>query len=77
MNVPDHVIDEACAGLTQGAAKVRYLRGLGLTVRTKPNGQPLVTQAHYDEVMGTQKATTTKQNKRPVVPRGFNWSVPA
>jgi len=38
----DSQVDEICAGLTQPAAKIRYLRSLGLRVHRKPNGRPLV-----------------------------------
>lgn len=38
----DDEVDEMCAGLTQDAAKIRFLRRLGLTVHRKPNGRPLV-----------------------------------
>lgn len=37
----DAEVDEMCAGLTQNAAKIRYLRRLGLKVDRKPNGRPL------------------------------------
>lgn len=37
----DAEVDEMCAGLTQPAAKIRYLRRLGLRVDRKPNGAPL------------------------------------
>lgn len=37
----DAEVDELCAGLTQSAAKIKYLRGLGLRVDRKPNGRPL------------------------------------
>lgn len=37
----DAEVDDLCAGLTQDAAKVRFLRGLGLRVDRKPNGKPL------------------------------------
>lgn len=47
----DPEIDDLCAGLVQSAAKVRYLQGLGLTVKLKPNGRPIVNRAHFDEVM--------------------------
>lgn len=43
-------VDEICAPLTQNAAKVRYLQGLGVTVARRPDGSPLVNRAHYDEV---------------------------
>lgn len=44
-------IDDLCAPLTQHAAQLRFIRGLGLTVRTKPNGAPLLMRSHFDEVM--------------------------
>lgn len=37
----DEEVDEMCDGLTQDAAKIRYLRRLGLRVDRKPNGKPL------------------------------------
>jgi hypothetical protein len=51
-DLTDSEIDEICAGLKQGYAKVRFLERLGLTVRRKPNGRPLVNRAHYNAVMG-------------------------
>ncbi len=49
----DEEIDDICDGYSQNAAKVRYLRSLGLIVDRKPNGRPLVNRAHYDAVKGT------------------------
>jgi hypothetical protein len=37
----DAEVDEMTAGLSQDAAKIRYLRRLGLRVDRKPNGRPL------------------------------------
>lgn len=37
----DAQVGEMCAGLTQPAAMIRYLRSLGLRVDRKPNGRPL------------------------------------
>ncbi|BBE51174.1 hypothetical protein OYT1_ch1627 [Ferriphaselus amnicola] len=48
-------IDDLCAPLTQYAAQLRFIRGLGLTVRTKPNGAPLLMRAHFEEVMTPAK----------------------
>lgn len=45
-------IAEICAGLKQPAAQIRFLERLGLSVRRKPNGRPLVNRAHYNAVMG-------------------------
>lgn len=55
-NLTDAEIDNICDGYVQNAAKIRYLRGLGLTVERKPNGRPLVNRAHYDAVRGAAKA---------------------
>lgn len=51
-------LDDLCKPLTQAAAQIRFLRGLGLTVKTKPNGAPLVIRSHFEQVMnpaGTHK----------------------
>ncbi len=51
-DLTDSEIDAICAGLRQSAAKVRFLKSLGLRVHRKPNGAPLVNRAHYDDVRG-------------------------
>lgn len=51
-DLTDLEIDEICAGLRQNAAKVRYLRSLGLQVAQRPNGRPLVNRSHYNLVRG-------------------------
>jgi len=51
-DLTDAEVDAACDGLVQGAAKIRYLRSLGLHVDRKPNGRPLVNRAHYNAVRG-------------------------
>lgn len=37
----DTEVDTMCDGLTMNAAKIKYLRRLGLRVDRKPNGRPL------------------------------------
>jgi hypothetical protein len=45
----DEEIDGVCAGLTQPAAMVRYLRQVvRVPVERKPNGRPLVRRADWD-----------------------------
>jgi len=44
-------IDDLCQPLTQAAAQIRFLQSLGLTVKTKPNGAPLVIRSHFEQVM--------------------------
>lgn len=51
-------IEDLCQPLTQAAAQIRFLQSLGLTVKTKPNGTPLVIRSHFEQVMnpaGTHK----------------------
>lgn len=52
-DLSDAEIDSICDGYVQNAAKIRYLRAMGLMVHRKPNGRPLVNRAHYDAVMGS------------------------
>lgn len=42
-------VDDLCEPLKQHAAQVRFIRRLGLAVRTKPNGAPLVMRTHLEE----------------------------
>ena len=54
-------IDNICQGLTQNAAMVRHLRNMGLHVRQKPNGRPLVNRAHYDTVTAGLKESSMNE----------------
>jgi hypothetical protein len=56
-DLSDANIDFICAPLTQNAAMVRHLKRMGLVVRTKPNGRPLVNRAHYDAVTSGKTVT--------------------
>lgn len=45
----DDEIDDICAGLTQGAAKVRFIRDvLKVPCERKPNGRPLVRRVDWE-----------------------------
>lgn len=44
----DDEIANLCDGLVQAAAQARYLRRMGLTVRLKPNGRPLIMRAEVE-----------------------------
>lgn len=48
----DAEVNALCDGLTQPAAQIRYLRGLGLRVDRKPNGRPLAWRP--DQAEGSQ-----------------------
>ena len=67
MDLTDHEINDICCGYVQNAAKMRYLRAMGLTVRKKPNGRALVNRAHYDAVMGCgATSASAKSDYQPV-----------
>lgn len=67
MNLTDVEIDNICDGYVQNAAKIRYLRAMGLIVHMKPNGRPLVNRSHYDAVMGcVSNATRPNSEHVPV-----------
>jgi hypothetical protein len=51
-------IADLCKPLKQAAAQIRFMRALGLMVRTKPNGAPLVMRANVDSVMGDSSMQT-------------------
>ncbi len=53
-DLTDAEIDEICAGLSQNAAKCRYLRSLGLRVERRPNGRPLVARSEWERRLVSQ-----------------------
>lgn len=70
-DLSDQEIDQICDGLTQNAARVRYLRRMGLVVRQKPNGRPLVNRAHYDATMNSSARLAQRSSRAPA------WSIAA
>ncbi len=43
-------IAEICSPLKQPAAQIRYLERLGVQVARRPDGRPLVSRQHYEQV---------------------------
>ncbi len=68
----DTEIDDMCVGYTRNADKVRYLRSLGLTVNTKPNGRPLVIRTHAEAVLAGLQQIQPVQTSAPTGTRGPN-----
>jgi hypothetical protein len=58
-------ITDLCAGLKQPAAQARFLRQLGLTVKKKPNGRPLVMRSHCEQVLNPQKKQKPQEKISP------------
>lgn len=67
-DLTDEEIDNICAGLVQNAAKVRYLKALGLHVDRRPNGRPLVSRNEWER---RNTSTTNKPANGP------KWTVAA
>jgi len=53
--------------LTQGAARIKFFRNMGVKVEPKPNGQPLVWRADFETRRQAQAANDGGQTTR-------NWS---
>ena len=70
MDLTDDEIDVICSGYKQNAAKCRYLQSLGITVRRKPNGRPLVNRQHYNSVRicDSTNASPSSSNFNPTEP---------
>lgn len=72
----DDEVDALCDGLSQSAAKVKYLQGLKLTVRRKPNGRPLVLRSNVEEVLGGLPGKRqAKALRQPVQPDAAGLSL--
>ena len=52
----DSEMREICAPLTRSCAIRRWFQRNGFVTKTKPNGMPLVSRAHYNEVGRTHHA---------------------
>jgi Domain of unknown function (DUF4224) len=59
----DEEIAQICEPLIQPAAQIRCLRAMGLIVKIKPNGKPLVGRSHFAQVMaGTPLIPATAES---------------
>ena len=55
-HLTDSELDDICRPLVQHAARIRYLRGLGLHVDRRPDGSPLVRRADWERRSAPQQA---------------------
>lgn len=58
-------IDDLCRPITQSAAQIRHLQRLGLSVKRRPNGSPVVTRVNFDAVMNPQAAACQPLKREP------------
>lgn len=61
-------IDAMCDPLTQPAAQIRYLKGLGLNVATRPNGRPLLMKSELERVLGGRQNEAQPQAPGVIAP---------
>lgn len=66
-HLTDDEIADITAPLTQGAARIKFFRRLGVKVEAKPNGQPLVWRADFD----TARLAQVAANDTPGKPRDW------
>jgi hypothetical protein len=64
----DAEVAEMCAPLKMGAAQCRYLARLGLLVKKKPSGRPLVARSEVERVFGSDRLSTRAQNQPSTCP---------
>ncbi|MFN7152949.1 MAG: DUF4224 domain-containing protein [Acidovorax sp.] len=76
-DLTDDEIDSICAGLSQNAAKVRYLRGLGLRVDQRPNGRPLVARAEWERHYTNRPALEPVKGSTTPPSNGPRWKTAA
>lgn len=55
-------IADICDGVSTAAAQVKHLERLGLLVRRKPNGRPLVARSEFERVLGAGRFGAQAQN---------------
>ena len=48
----DFEMRNICAPLVQPAAICRWFKRSGFVFKPKPNGMPLISRSHYEQVMG-------------------------
>lgn len=60
----DDEIRDLCRPLVMRAAMVRHLQAMGLQVRRRPDGWPIVGRAHFEQVCGA-RVQTQEPAERP------------
>jgi hypothetical protein len=67
VTLTDAEIAEICRPLKQPAAQIRYLLSIGIPVRRRPDGTPLVLRS---DVEGSDKGKSDHGLRGPVWPTG-------
>lgn len=64
----DEEISDICQPLRMASAQRRHLASLGLLVKEKPNGKPLVARSEFERVLGAGRYTDKPSNDPHAAP---------
>jgi len=59
----DIEINDICSPLKRSNSQIRFLAGLGLLVREKPNGRPLVARNEFERAMINRPAQASANDE--------------
>jgi hypothetical protein len=62
IQLTDAELLEIASPLKQPAAIVRWFRGEGFSLKTKPNGMPLITRSEFETTMGCRNKSAAAAN---------------
>lgn len=66
-NLTDAEIMAICEPLRTGHAQCKFLERLGMVVKRKPNGKPLIARGEFERVMIGRQAETKTSGTQPNV----------
>lgn len=69
----DDEIAAICDPLVMPAAQRRYLSSIGIVVKAKPNGRPLVARAEFERVLVGRQPEATQHAGAPSEPNRAAW----
>ncbi|MQR02119.1 hypothetical protein [Glaciimonas soli] len=58
-------IDDLCDGLRRNHDRLAFLKSLGLSVKEKPNGHPLLLRSNVEIVLGGVASQKTGRSRQP------------
>lgn len=72
-NLTDAEISEICEPLKLGKAQCRFLERLGMVVKQKPNGKPLLARGEFERVMIGRQPDAQHKGTQPNVVALMNF----
>lgn len=72
-NLTDAEISAICEPLKLGGAQCKFLERLGMLVKRKPNGKPLLARGEFERVMIGRQTEATVSGTQPNVVALMNF----